>query len=58
MIIQHNLPAMNSRRAYNKNTRSLSKSLEKLSSGYKINCAGDDAAGLAVSEKNALSYPE
>ncbi len=51
MVIQHNLPAMNSRRAYNKNRKSLSKSLEKLSSGYKINRAGDDAAGLAVSEK-------
>ncbi len=51
MVIQHNLPAMNSRRALKKNRSSLSKSLEKLSSGYKINHAGDDAAGLAVSEK-------
>ncbi len=51
MVIQHNLPALNSLRANNKNTHSLSKSLKKMSSGYKINRAGDDAAGLAVSEK-------
>ena len=43
--------AMNAYRNYNQNTSSLSKNLEKLSSGYKINRAGDDAAGLAISEK-------
>ena len=51
MIIQHNISALNS---YNKlagNNKALSKNLEKLSSGYKINRAADDAAGLAISEK-------
>jgi len=43
--------AMNAYRNYNANTSALSKNLEKLSSGYKINRAGDDAAGLAISEK-------
>jgi flagellin len=43
--------AMNAYRNYNNNTSSLSSNLEKLSSGYKINRAGDDAAGLAISEK-------
>jgi flagellin len=42
---------MNSYRNYNVNTRAINKNLEKLSSGYKINRAGDDAAGLAISEK-------
>jgi flagellin len=42
---------MNAYRNYNTNTKALSKNLEKLSSGYKINRAGDDAAGLAISEK-------
>ena len=51
MRIQHNIMAMNSYRNYNNNTSALSKNLEKLSSGYKINRAGDDAAGLALSEK-------
>ena len=51
MRIQHNIMAMNAYRNYNTNTSSLSKNLEKLSSGYKINRAGDDAAGLAISEK-------
>ena len=50
MRIQHNIMAMNAYRNYN-NTSALSKNLEKLSSGYKINRAGDDAAGLAISEK-------
>jgi flagellin len=45
---------MNSYRNYNNNTRSINKNLEKLSSGYRINRAGDDAAGLAVSEKMRL----
>jgi flagellin len=43
--------SMNAYRNYNTNTKALSKNLEKLSSGYKINRAGDDAAGLAISEK-------
>ena len=51
MRIQHNVMAMNAYRNYSNNTSALSKNLEKLSSGYKINRAGDDAAGLAISEK-------
>jgi len=51
MRVQHNIAAMNSYRNYNNNTRAINKNLEKLSSGYKINRAGDDAAGLAISEK-------
>ena len=45
MRIQHNIAAMNAYRNYNTNTSAVSKNLEKLSSGYKINRAGDDAAG-------------
>ena len=51
MRIQHNIMAMNAYRNYNNNVSALSKNLEKLSSGYRINRAGDDAAGLAISEK-------
>src|SRR5574344_651687 len=51
MLIQHNMAAMNSYSNYTSNTKAVSKNLEKLSSGYKINRAGDDAAGLAISEK-------
>ena len=51
MRIQHNISAMNSYRNFSTNNSSLSKNLEKLSTGYKINRAGDDAAGLAISEK-------
>ncbi len=51
MIIEHNIPGLNAKRSYNKNKSKLAKSLEKLSSGYSINRAGDNAAGLAVSEK-------
>ena len=51
MRIQHNIPAMNAYGNYNKNTKALQSNLQKLSSGYKINKAGDDAAGLAISEK-------
>lgn len=51
MVLQHNLPGFNAKRIYNKNSSRLSKSLEKLSLGYSINRAADDAAGLAVSEK-------
>jgi flagellin len=51
MRVQHNIVAMNSYRNYNNNTKTINKNIEKLSSGYKINRAGDDAAGLAISEK-------
>lgn len=51
MVVQHNLTAMNANRYLGINNSKLSKSLEKLSSGYAINRAGDNAAGLAVSEK-------
>ena len=51
MRIQHNIMAMNAYRNYSNNTSALAKNLEKLSSGYRINRAGDDAAGLAISEK-------
>lgn len=50
MVIQHNIAAINSYRNLSTNTANLNKNLEKLSSGYKINRAGDDAAGLAISE--------
>ncbi len=51
MRIQHNIMAMNAYRNYTNNVAAMKKNLEKLSSGYKINRAGDDAAGLAISEK-------
>ncbi len=51
MRINHNIAALNTYRQLNSNTNATSKSLEKLSSGLKINKAGDDAAGLAISEK-------
>jgi flagellin len=51
MRIQHNIAAMNSYRNFGINSSKMSKNLEKLSSGYAVNRAGDDAAGLAVSEK-------
>lgn len=51
MRIQHNIAAMNSHRTLSMNNGATGKNLEKLSSGYKINRAGDDAAGLAISEK-------
>lgn len=51
MVISHNLTAMNAQRQFNITTNSKAKSSEKLSSGYKINRAADDAAGLAISEK-------
>ena len=51
MVVQHNLRAMNSNRMLGVNTQTQAKSTEKLSSGYKINRAADDAAGLAISEK-------
>lgn len=51
MRIQNNIMALNTHRFYTNNNNAVSKSAEKLSSGYKINRAGDDAAGLAISEK-------
>lgn len=51
MRIQHNIAALNTHRNLGANNAAASKNLEKLSSGYKINRAGDDAAGLAISEK-------
>ena len=51
MVVAHNLTAMNSNRQLNITTGAQAKSTEKLSSGYRINRAGDDAAGLAISEK-------
>jgi len=51
MRVQHNIAAMNSYRNFGINNSKMAKNLEKLSSGYAINRAGDDAAGLAVSEK-------
>lgn len=51
MIVQHNISAMNANRQLGITNGNLSKSTEKLSSGYRINRAADDAAGLAISEK-------
>ena len=51
MVVQHNLTAMNSNRMLGLTQSSQAKSTEKLSSGYKINRAADDAAGLSISEK-------
>ena len=51
MVVQHNITAMNANRMLGLTTGSLAKSTEKLSSGYRINRAADDAAGLSISEK-------
>ena len=51
MVVQHNLKAMNANRMLNINTNASARSTEKLSSGYRVNRAADDAAGLAISEK-------
>ena len=51
MVVQHNLTAMNSNRQLGVTTSAQAKSAEKLSSGYRINRAADDAAGLSISEK-------
>ena len=51
MVVQHNLSAINTNRQMGVVTDALQKSTEKLSSGYKINRAADDAAGLSISEK-------
>ena len=51
MVVQHNITAMNANRMLGVTTNGQSKSTEKLSSGYRINRAADDAAGLSISEK-------
>lgn len=51
MVISHNMPAVNSRQKLKETSDDLAKSTNKLSSGYRINCAADDAAGLTISEK-------
>ena len=51
MVVQHNMQAMNANRMLNITTGQQAKSTEKLSSGYRINRAADDAAGLTISEK-------
>ena len=51
MVVQHNMSAMNANRNLGVTTGMQAKSSEKLSSGYKINRAADDAAGLTISEK-------
>ena len=51
MVVQHNMQAANANRMLNVTTSAQSKSTEKLSSGYRINRAADDAAGLSISEK-------
>ena len=51
MVVQHNMQAVNTNRMLGQNVKAVSKSTEKLSSGYKVNRAADDAAGLSISEK-------
>lgn len=51
MVVQHNMQAANANRMLNGNVKAVAKSSEKLSSGYKVNRAADDAAGLSISEK-------
>ena len=51
MVVQHNMQAVNTNRMLGQNVKAVSKSSEKLSSGYKVNRAADDAAGLSISEK-------
>ncbi|MFZ2539028.1 MAG: flagellin, partial [Oscillospiraceae bacterium] len=51
MVVRSNLGALNANRQLAMNTSQVGKSLEKLSSGFRINRAGDDASGLAISEK-------
>ena len=51
MVVRSNIMAVNSQRQLGMNNNQVSKALEKLSSGYRINRAGDDASGLAISEK-------
>jgi flagellin len=52
MVVQHNMQAANASRMLNITAGAQSKSIEKLSSGFRINRAADDAAGLSISEKN------
>ena len=51
MVVKNNMPAVNTLNTLNKNESALSKSLPKVSSGMKINSAGDDASGMAISER-------
>ena len=51
MVVQHNMQAANTHRMLGQNVKAVSKSTEKLSSGYQVNRAADDAAGLSISEK-------
>ena len=51
MVVQHNMQAANTNRMLGQNVKAVAKSTEKLSSGYKVNRAADDAAGLSISEK-------
>ena len=51
MVVQHNMQAVNTNRMLGQNVKAVAKSSEKLSSGYAVNRAGDDAAGLSISEK-------
>ncbi|MEE1303555.1 MAG: flagellin, partial [Agathobacter sp.] len=51
MVVQHNMSALNANRQLGVTVNTLSKSTEKLSSGYRVNRAADDAAGLSISEK-------
>ena len=51
MVVQHNMQAANTNRMLGQNVKAVSKSTEKLSSGYQVNRAADDAAGLSISEK-------
>lgn len=56
MIINHNISSMFASRMEGLNTSTLQSSMEKLSSGERINKAGNDASGLAVSEKHVVRY--
>ena len=51
MVVKNNMQAVNTLNTLNKNQSELSKSLQKVSSGMKINSAGDDASGMAISER-------
>ena len=51
MVVKNNMSAVNTLNTLNKNQSELSKSLQKVSSGMKINSAGDDASGMAISER-------
>lgn len=51
MVVQHNMQSINTNRMLGQNVKAVKKSVEKLSSGYAVNRAADDAAGLSISEK-------